>query len=186
MKLWKIINEKREQLGLSWDEVAKKAKVKPDKLDDWVKGKEYPELYKLGAVCDVVNVSIRDNIIDDVDKIKQELVSDELKRVKRRIAIIKIIYSIGWFAYIMLLSDRVKYSNVSVVFVLWAITMLSVYITRITRKTGIQYYKDLLKVCQYSGYTNDLIKKHRKENLIVSWIVIVICIAIVLASVFLW
>ncbi|WP_206857528.1 helix-turn-helix domain-containing protein [Candidatus Enterococcus mangumiae] len=81
MEFGKILKEKRKQLGITQEDLAKKLNVSRSAISNWEIGRNYPDIHTLVEISALLAVSL-DELLENTDAI-EEAVESELKQKRR-------------------------------------------------------------------------------------------------------
>lgn len=83
-EIGKQIKKYRQELGLSQDELAEKIYVSRQTISNWENDKNYPDVKSLLLLANLFGISLDILIKGDLEKMKQEIKSEDIKEFGRK------------------------------------------------------------------------------------------------------
>jgi len=104
----KIIKEKRKQLGITQDELAKELKVSRSAISNWEIGRNYPDINTLIHLAQMYNMSLDDLFNENIELTSLSALDEEKEMPPKRVNILiaaVIIISLFSFVYVSLIKE---------------------------------------------------------------------------------
>ncbi|WP_312541231.1 helix-turn-helix transcriptional regulator [Enterococcus sp.] len=108
MAFHKIIKEKRKQLGITQDELAKELKVSRSAISNWEIGRNYPDINTLIHLAQMYNMSLDDLFNENIELTSLSALDEEKEMPPKRVNILiaaVIIISLFSFVYVSLIKE---------------------------------------------------------------------------------
>ena len=134
MELATQIKQHRNRLGWSQEELAEKAFVSRQTISNWENDKSYPDIQSLLLLSTLFDVSLDQLVKGDVEIMKQQSNSDDVRTFKRMSTI-----------YTVLLIEFLDTIGIIIWFLLVCITLAyAVYIERWKNSRNLQTFREIL------------------------------------------
>lgn len=144
MELGKRIKYYRNEKSFTQDKLAERVFVSRQTISNWENGKSYPDINSIILLSEVLEVSIDNLIKGDVDQMKVEINSEEVKKMKFYSRMMTILFLISVVSLFPLLKFIGLYAAVPC-FILWLSTMIFAFkIEKIKENNNIQSYKEIV------------------------------------------
>lgn len=164
MDVGTYIKNNRERLKLSQDELADKIFVTRQTISNWENDKNYPDIKSLSLLCNLFDVSLDDFIKGDIEKMKEEIDKNDIKKFNT----LGIIFTIEML--IMLLSAYPLLHFMGIIGIItWSIIMIITIVTSLVvektkKKHNIHTYKEIVAFCEGKNLNkNELIEENVKR-----------------------
>lgn len=108
MAFHKIIKEKRKQLGITQDELAKELKVSRSAISNWEIGRNYPDINTLIHLAQMYNMSLDDLFNENIELTSLSALDEKKEMPPKRVNILiaaVIIISLFSFVYVSLIKE---------------------------------------------------------------------------------
>lgn len=157
MELGKQIKHYRTENALSQDNLAERVFVSRQTISNWENDKSYPDINSIVLLSEVFDVSIDNLIKGDVEQMKVEINTEEVKKMN--------VYSWWMLVFLLLavvsvipLGKLIGFYAFFTFACLWGISMFfAVKIEKIKKNNDIQTYKEIVAFTEGKGL--DEIKK---------------------------
>ena len=190
MELGNHIKHYRNEKGLSQEELAERVYVTRQTISNWENNKNYPDINSIVLLSEVFEISIDNLIKGDLEEMKKEINSEEVKKLN----FYSLMMAILMIAAIISLVPLIKFIGVYAFIVYFALLacalVFALKIEKIKKNNDIQTYKEILAFTE--GKRLDEIQKiqekakrpYQKIVLSLSIAVIVVLIFVVMAFLF--
>lgn len=190
MELGNQIKHYRNEKGLSQEELAERVYVTRQTISNWENNKNYPDINSIVLLREIFEISIDNLIKGDLEKMKKEINSEEVKKLN----FYSLMMAILMIAAIISLVPLIKFIGVYAFIVYFALLacalVFALKIEKIKKNNDIQTYKEILAFTE--GKRLDEIQKieerakrpYQKIVLSLSIAVIVVLIFVVMAFLF--
>lgn len=190
MELGNHIKHYRNEKGLSQEELAERVYVTRQTISNWENNKNYPDINSIVLLSEVFEISIDNLIKGDLEQMKKEINSEEVKKLN----FYSLMMAILMIAAIISLVPLIKFIGVYAFIVYFALLacalVFALKIEKIKKNNDIQTYKEILAFTE--GKRLDEIQKiqekakrpYQKIVLSLSIAVIVVLIFVVMAFLF--
>lgn len=190
MELGNQIKHYRNEKGLSQEELAERVYVTRQTISNWENNKNYPDINSIVLLSEIFEISIDNLIKGDLEKMKKEINSEEVKKLN----FYSLMMAILMIAAIISLVPLIKFIGVYAFIVYFALLacalVFALKIEKIKKNNDIQTYKEILAFTE--GKRLDEIQKieerakrpYQKIVLSLSIAVIVVLIFVVMAFLF--
>ena len=160
MELATQIKQHRNRMGWSQEELAERAFVSRQTISNWENDKSYPDIQSLLLLSTLFDVSLDQLVKGDVEIMKQQTQSKDLKKFKRMGGIYSLLFLL--FGVSALGFALTRSFTVGAVCAIVFIVMMgyAVYIERWKKKMDIQTYKEILAFL--NGVPVDEIRSERQ------------------------
>ena len=144
MELSKQIKKYRAEANLSQEELADKVFVSRQTISNWENNKNYPDIKSLSLLSYCFNVSLDDLIKGDVEKMKEIIDENEIKKLNFYSKILTICFSVLIFIAVPLLMWLERYAFIPLGIV-YIITMFyALKVEKLKKDNDIQTYKEIV------------------------------------------
>lgn len=190
MELGNHIKHYRNEKGLSQEELAERVYVTRQTISNWENNKNYPDINSIVLLSEIFEVSIDNLIKGDLEEMKKEINSEEVKKLNFYSWMAVIIFLIAIISLIPMLKFIGLYGFIPY-FILMACAMFfALKIEKIKKNNDIQTYKEIVAFTE--GKRLDEIQKiqekakrpYQKIVLSLSIAVIFVLIFVVMAFLF--
>lgn len=190
MELGNHIKHYRNEKGLSQEELAERVYVTRQTISNWENNKNYPDINSIVLLSEVFEISIDNLIKGDLEEMKKEINSEEVKKLN----FYSLMMAILMIAAIISLVPLIKFIGVYAFIVYFALLacalVFALKIEKIKKNNDIQTYKEIVAFTE--GKRLDEIQKieerakrpYQKIVLSLSIAVIVVLIFVVMALLF--
>lgn len=190
MELGNHIKHYRNEKGLSQEELAERVYVTRQTISNWENNKNYPDINSIVLLSEVFEISIDNLIKGDLEQMKKEINSEEVKKLN----FYSLMMAILMIAAIISLVPLIKFIGVYAFIVYFALLacalVFALKIEKIKKNNDIQTYKEIVAFTE--GKRLDEIQKiqekakrpYQKIVLSLSIAVIVVLIFVVMAFLF--
>ena len=144
MNIGNQIKKYREQLKISQEELADKIFVTRQTISNWENNKNYPDIKSLSLLSYCFNVSLDDLIKGDVEKMKEIIDENEIKKLNFYSKILTICFSVLIFIAVPFLMwlERYAFIPMGIVFIITMFYALKV--EKLKKDNDIQTYKEIV------------------------------------------
>ena len=144
MKLGNQIKYYRSEKELSQEELAERVYVTRQSISNWENNKNYPDINSIVLLSEVFEISIDNLIKGDLEKMKKEINSEEVKKLNFYASMMGILM-IAAFILLMPLIKFIGLYGFIPYFVLVACAMFfAIKVEKIKKDNDIQTYKEIL------------------------------------------
>jgi len=162
MELGSQIKKYRNELALSQDALAEKVYVSRQTISNWENGKSYPDVNSLVLLSEVFQTSLDDLIKGDVEVMKKQVRSEDIREFKR----LNTLYFI-LFLTLMISPIPLAYYLRIVGIVIWAVlaaaTLFAAFAVEKKKKQfDVQTYREIIAFSE--GKRLDEIEKNRENG----------------------
>lgn len=190
MELGNHIKHYRNEKGLSQEELAERVYVTRQTISNWENNKNYPDINSIVLLSEVFEISIDNLIKGDLEEMKKEINSEEVKKLN----FYSLMMAILMIAAIISLVPLIKFIGVYAFIVYFALLacalVFALKIEKIKKNNDVHTYKEILAFTE--GKRLDEIQKiqekakrpYQKIVLSLSIAVIVVLIFVVMAFLF--
>lgn len=190
MELGNQIKHYRNEKGLSQEELAERVYVTRQTISNWENNKNYPDINSIVLLSEIFEISIDNLIKGDLEKMKKEINSEEVKKLN----FYSLMMAILMIAAIISLVPLIKFIGVYAFIVYFALLacalVFALKIEKIKKNNDVHTYKEIVAFTE--GKRLDEIQKiqekakrpYQKIVLSLSIAVIVVLIFVVMAFLF--
>lgn len=162
MELGAQIRKQRSGLGLSQEELAERVFVSRQSVSNWENGKTYPDIKSLLLLSETFGVSLDILVKGDIERMKQEIDSQELAQFQKDSQALTI-----WMVILLLspipLAKFLSWLGLAVFLAILAVAGFYCWrVEKYKKKYDIQTYKEILAFTE--GKSMDEIEKAREEG----------------------
>ena len=190
MELGNHIKHYRNEKGLSQEELAERVYVTRQTISNWENNKNYPDINSIVLLSEVFEISIDNLIKGDLEQMKKEINSEEVKKLNFYSWMVLIIFLIAIISLIPMLKFIGLYGFIPYFILMACALVFALKIEKIKKNNDIQTYKEILAFTE--GKRLDEIQKiqekakrpYQKIVLSLSIAVIVVLIFVVMAFLF--
>ena len=144
MELGNHIKHYRNEKGLSQEELAERVYVTRQTISNWENNKNYPDINSIVLLSEVFEISIDNLIKGDLEEMKKEINSEEVKKLN----FYSLMMAILMIAAIISLVPLIKFIGVYAFIVYFALLacalVFALKIEKIKKNNDIQTYKEIL------------------------------------------
>ena len=190
MELGNQIKHYRIEKGLSQEELAERVYVTRQTISNWENNKNYPDINSIVLLSEIFEISIDNLIKGDLEKMKKEINSEEVKKLN----FYSLMMAILMIAAIISLVPLIKFIGVYAFIVYFALLACAMFfalkVEKIKKNNDVHTYKEIVAFTE--GKRLDEIQKiqekakrpYQKIVLSLSIAVIVVLIFVVMAFLF--
>lgn len=144
MELGNHIKHYRNEKGLSQEELAERVYVTRQTISNWENNKNYPDINSIVLLSEVFEISIDNLIKGDLEQMKNEINSEEVKKLNFYATMMGILMLIAFISLMPLLKFIGLYGFIPY-FILMACAMFfAIKVEKIKKDNDIQTYKEIL------------------------------------------
>ena len=144
MKLGNHIKHYRNEKGLSQEELAERVYVTRQTISNWENNKNYPDINSIVLLSEVFEISIDNLIKGDLEQMKKEINSEEVKKLNFYSWMVLIIFLIAIISLIPMLKFIGLYGFIPY-FILMACAMFfALKIEKIKKNNDVHTYKEIV------------------------------------------
>ena len=144
MKLGNQIKYYRSEKELSQEELAERVYVTRQSISNWENNKNYPDINSIVLLSEVFEVSIDNLIKGDLEKMKKEINSEEVKKLNFYASMMGLLMIAAFISLMPLIKFIGLYGFIPY-FVLVACAMFfAIKVEKIKKDNDIQTYKEIL------------------------------------------
>ena len=144
MKLGNHIKHYRNEKGLSQEELAERVYVTRQTISNWENNKNYPDINSIVLLSEVFEISIDNLIKGDLEQMKKEINSEEVKKLNFYSWMVLIIFLIAIISLIPMLKFIGLYGFIPY-FILMACAMFfALKIEKIKKDNDVHTYKEIV------------------------------------------
>lgn len=160
MEIGKQIKKYRNEIGISQDELAEKIFVSRQTISSWENSKSYPDLRSLLLLSSLFDVSLDNLIKGDLEKMKEKVKEEDIKRFKSEGNIFTILMVILVLTPVPL-AMLWNFVGLGIYGVIFIITMYyALRVEKLKKNFNIQTYREILYFEE--GKSLDEIEKHQE------------------------
>lgn len=190
MELDNHIKHYRNEKGLSQEELAERVYVTRQTISNWENNKNYPDINSIVLLSEVFEISIDNLIKGDLEEMKKEINSEEVKKLNFYSLMMAILMIAAIISLVPLIKFIGVYAFIAYFALLACALVFALKIEKIKKNNDIQTYKEILAFTE--GKRLDEIQKiqekakrpYQKIVLSLSIAVIVVLIFVVMAFLF--
>ena len=144
MELGNHIKHYRNEKGLSQEELAERVYVTRQTISNWENNKNYPDINSIVLLSEVFEISIDNLIKGDLEQMKKEINSEEVKKLNFYSWMVLIIFLIAIISLIPMLKFIGLYGFIPY-FILMACAMFfALKIEKIKKDNDVHTYKEIV------------------------------------------
>lgn len=144
MELGNHIKHYRNEKGLSQEELAERVYVTRQTISNWENNKNYPDINSIVLLSEVFEISIDNLIKGDLEQMKKEINSEEVKKLNFYSWMVAIIFLIAIISLIPMLKFIGLYGFIPY-FILMACAMFfALKIEKIKKDNDVHTYKEIV------------------------------------------
>lgn len=144
MKLGNHIKHYRNEKGLSQEELAERVYVTRQTISNWENNKNYPDINSIVLLSEIFEISIDNLIKGDLEQMKKEINSEEVKKLNFYSWMVLIIFLIAIISLIPMLKFIGLYGFIPY-FILMACAMFfALKIEKIKKNNDVHTYKEIV------------------------------------------
>ena len=190
MELGNHIKHYRNEKGLSQEELAERVYVTRQTISNWENNKNYPDINSIVLLSEVFEISIDNLIKGDLEQMKNEINSEEVKKLNFYSWMMAIIFLIAIISLIPMLKFIGLYGFIPYFALMSCAMFFALKIEKIKKNNDVHTYKEIVAFTE--GKRLDEIQKieerakrpYQKIVLSLSIAVIVVLIFVVMAFLF--
>jgi transcriptional regulator with XRE-family HTH domain len=171
MEIGKQIKKYRSEMEVSQEELAERIFVSRQTVSNWENDKNYPDLKSLVLLSSLFGVSLDILIKGDIEQMKEEIKTEDIKYVKRSFRIHDILFlSSMLLSPPLIVLPTLGFGTIITLYIAWGIVFLlsgallfSIYrVRKIGKEFDIKSYKEI--VAFYEGKPLSEIDKQRARE----------------------
>lgn len=144
MELGNHIKHYRNEKGLSQEELAERVYVTRQTISNWENNKNYPDINSIVLLSEIFEISIDNLIKGDLEQMKKEINSEEVKKLNFYSWMVLIIFLIAIISLIPMLKFIGLYGFIPY-FILMACAMFfALKIEKIKKNNDVHTYKEIV------------------------------------------
>ena len=171
MNIGNQIKKYREQLKISQEELADKIFVTRQTISNWENNKNYPDIKSLSLLSYNLNVSLDDLIKGDVEKMKEIIDEEEIKKLNFYSKILTICFAVLILLAVPLFIwlERYAFIPMGIVFIITMFCALKV--EKLKKDNDIQTYKEIVAFSEGKklNMIDKQVEKTISENFVSCW-----------------
>ena len=144
MELGNHIKHYRNEKGLSQEELAERVYVTRQTISNWENNKNYPDINSIVLLSEVFEISIDNLIKGDLEQMKKEINSEEVKKLNFYSWMVLIIFLIAIISLIPMLKFIGLYGFIPYFILMACALVFALKIEKIKKNNDIQTYKEIL------------------------------------------
>ncbi|MBQ8780733.1 MAG: helix-turn-helix domain-containing protein [Oscillospiraceae bacterium] len=161
MELNSQIKKYRSKMNWSQEELAEKVYVSRQTISNWENGKSYPDIHSIVLLGAVFNVSLDELIKGDVEIMRNEIKTEDVKELKHCSTAMFVLMVIIAASAVPLM-EMIGMWTLAVEAVLFAVCMyFSIRAEKIKKKNDISTYKEIVAFMD-GQYLDEITKEHEK------------------------
>lgn len=160
MEIGNQIRKYRAELGISQEELAEKIYVTRQTVSNWENAKSYPDIHSLLMMSALFGISLDQLIKGDIEKMKTEISSDNIKKFNRYGAIFTALFILMVVAIIPLVYFFGIYGIITEGVIVILALAFAFKVEQLKKEFDIQTYKEITAFCE--GKTLDEISRQRE------------------------
>ena len=144
MELGNHIKHYRNEKGLSQEELAERVYVTRQTISNWENNKNYPDINSIVLLSEIFEISIDNLIKGDLEQMKKEINSEEVKKLNFYSWMVAIIFLIAIISLIPMLKFIGLYGFIPYFILMACALVFALKIEKIKKNNDIQTYKEIL------------------------------------------
>ena len=144
MELGNHIKHYRNEKGLSQEELAERVYVTRQTISNWENNKNYPDLNSIVLLSEIFEISIDNLIKGDLEQMKKEINSEEVKRLNFYSWMVAIIFLIAIISLIPMLKFIGLYGFIPYFALMACAMFFALKIEKIKKNNDVHTYKEIV------------------------------------------
>ena len=144
MELGNHIKHYRNEKGLSQEELAERVYVTRQSISNWENNKNYPDINSLVLLSEVFEISIDNLIKGDLEQMKKEINSEEVKKLNFYAAMMGILMIVAFISLMPLIKFIGLYGFIPYFVLVGCAMFFAIKVEKIKKDNDIQTYKEIL------------------------------------------
>lgn len=144
MELGNQIKHYRNEKGLSQEELAERVYVTRQSISNWENNKNYPDINSLVLLSEVFEISIDNLIKGDLEQMKKEINSEEVKKLNFYAAMMGILMLVAFISLMPLIKFIGLYGFIPYFVLVGCAMFFAIKVEKIKKDNDIQTYKEIL------------------------------------------
>ena len=144
MKLGNQIKYYRSEKELSQEELAERVYVTRQSISNWENNKNYPDINSIVLLSEVFEISIDNLIKGDLEKMKKEINSEEVKKLNFYASMMGILMIAAFISLIPLIKFIGLYGFIPYFVLVSCAMFFAIKVEKIKKDNDIQTYKEIV------------------------------------------
>lgn len=144
MELGNQIKHYRNEKGLSQEELAERVYVTRQSISNWENNKNYPDINSLVLLSEVFEISIDNLIKGDLEQMKKEINSEEVKKLNFYATMMGILMLVAFISLMPLIKFIGLYGFIPYFVLVGCAMFFAIKVEKIKKDNDIQTYKEIL------------------------------------------
>lgn len=144
MELGNHIKHYRNEKGLSQEELAERVYVTRQSISNWENNKNYPDINSLVLLSEVFEISIDNLIKGDLEQMKKEINSEEVKKLNFYASMMGILMLAAFISLMPLIKFIGLYGFIPYFVLVGCAMFFAIKVEKIKKDNDIQTYKEIL------------------------------------------
>ena len=144
MELGNQIKHYRNEKGLSQEELAERIFVTRQSISNWENNKNYPDINSLVLLSEVFEISIDNLIKGDLEQMKKEINSEEVKKLNFYASMMGILMLAAFISLMPLIKFIGLYGFIPYFVLVGCAMFFAIKVEKIKKDNDIQTYKEIL------------------------------------------
>ena len=144
MELGNQIKHYRNEKGLSQEELAERIFVTRQSISNWENNKNYPDINSLVLLSEVFEISIDNLIKGDLEQMKKEINSEEVKKLNFYATMMGILMLVAFISLMPLIKFIGLYGFIPYFVLAGCAMFFALKVEKIKKDNDIQTYKEIL------------------------------------------
>ena len=144
MELGNHIKHYRNEKGLSQEELAERVYVTRQTISNWENNKNYPDINSIVLLSEVFEISIDNLIKGDLEQMKKEINSEEVKKLNFYSWMVLIIFLIAIISLIPMLKFIGLYGFIPYFILMDCALVFALKIEKIKKNNDVHTYKEIV------------------------------------------
>lgn len=144
MELGNQIKHYRNEKGLSQEELAERVYVTRQSISNWENNKNYPDINSLVLLSEVFEISIDNLIKGDLEQMKKEINSEEVKKLNFYATMMGILMLVAFISLMPLIKFIGLYGFIPYFVLMGCAMFFALKVEKIKKDNDIQTYKEIL------------------------------------------
>ena len=144
MELGNQIKHYRNEKGLSQEELAERIFVTRQSISNWENNKNYPDINSIVLLSEVFEISIDNLIKGDLEQMKNEINSEEVKKLNFYATMMGILMLVAFISLMPLIKFIGLYGFIPYFVLVGCAMFFAIKVEKIKKDNDIQTYKEIL------------------------------------------
>ena len=144
MELGNHIKHYRNEKGLSQEELAERIFVTRQSISNWENNKNYPDINSIVLLSEVFEISIDNLIKGDLEQMKKEINSEEVRKLNFYAAMMGILMLAAFISLMPLIKFIGLYGFIPYFVLVGCAMFFAIKVEKIKKDNDIQTYKEIL------------------------------------------